>query len=132
MPCAGFGEQRLHRVAAPAVQTRPALAAGQAPDEAIARACFELVHDGIAHRWDHRRAAVTCRASDVLARRPGYCYAKSHLLAALLCANGVPAGLCYQRLTVTGRPSCCLHGLNAVYLWRTAGTASTQAATSPG
>lgn len=38
-------------------------------------------------------------------------------LAALLRANGVPAGLCYQRLTVAADGSpYCLHGLNAVYL----------------
>ncbi|MGZ4994365.1 MAG: transglutaminase domain-containing protein, partial [Methylobacter sp.] len=47
----------------------------------------------------------------------GYCYAKSHLLAALLRAKAVPAGLCYQRLTVESNgPPYCLHGLNAVYL----------------
>lgn len=47
----------------------------------------------------------------------GYCYAKSHLLAALLRANGIPAGLCYQRLSVDGEGApFCLHGLNAVYL----------------
>jgi len=39
------------------------------------------------------------------------------LLAALLRANQIPAGLCYQRLSVNdeGEPYC-LHGLNAVYL----------------
>ena len=60
---------------------------------------------------------VTCRASDVLHHKTGYCYAKSHLLAALLRANGIPAGLCYQRLSLdeTGTPYC-LHGLNAVHL----------------
>lgn len=47
----------------------------------------------------------------------GYCYAKSHLLAALLRANGIPAGLCYQRLSLPGHGApYCLHGLNAVYL----------------
>src|SRR5690606_27049407 len=60
---------------------------------------------------------VTCRASDVLLHATGYCYAKSHLLAALLRANGVPTGFCYQRLSVgdEGAPYC-LHGLNAVFL----------------
>jgi transglutaminase-like putative cysteine protease len=39
------------------------------------------------------------------------------LLAALLRANSVPAGLCYQRLAVgTDGPPYCLHGLNAVHL----------------
>lgn len=47
----------------------------------------------------------------------GYCYAKSHLLAALLRVNKIPAALCYQRLTVRDeKPPFCLHGLNAVYL----------------
>jgi hypothetical protein len=38
------------------------------------------------------------------------------LLAALLRANEIPAGLCYQRLTITDVPPFCLHGLNAIYL----------------
>jgi len=75
---------------------------------------------------DHPEVAATARrlaegaaseASDVLRHRTGYCYAKSHLLAALLRANGIPAGLCYQRLSVGDRGApYCLHGLNAVYL----------------
>lgn len=83
----------------------------------VARACFEFVRDEVLHSWDYRQNPVTCCASDVLLHRTGYCYAKSHLLAALLRANGIPAGLCYQRLSVgeSGAPYC-LHGLNAVYL----------------
>ena len=66
---------------------------------------------------DFGRVEVTCRASDVLAARTGFCYAKSHLLAALLRANGIPAALCYQRLSIDGQgPPFCLHGLNAVHL----------------
>jgi transglutaminase-like putative cysteine protease len=39
------------------------------------------------------------------------------LLVALLRANNIPAGLCYQRLTVEGEvPPYCLHGLAAVHL----------------
>jgi hypothetical protein len=60
---------------------------------------------------------VTCKASEVLIHGTGYCYAKSHLLAALLRVNDIPAGLCYQRLTLDGdQPPYCLHGLNALYL----------------
>ncbi|MGO9688003.1 MAG: transglutaminase-like domain-containing protein [Syntrophobacteraceae bacterium] len=88
-------------------------------DEVVARRCFEFVRDSIEHSWDYRRNPVTCKASEVLVHSTGYCYAKSHLLAALLRANTIPAGLCYQRLTVeTGGLRCCLHGLNAVYLQR--------------
>ena len=93
------------------------LAAGCGSDEEIAIRCFEFVRDRINHSWDYRQNPVTCKASDVLAHGTGYCYAKSHLLAALLRANGIPAGLCYQRLSVEGEgPPYCLHGLNAVYL----------------
>ncbi|WP_374515466.1 transglutaminase family protein [Niveibacterium sp.] len=93
------------------------LAAEAQGDEAIARRCFEFVRDGIRHSWDTRSGPVTLRASEVLAHRTGYCYAKSHLLAALLRANGIPTALCYQRLSLgDGGAPYCLHGLNAVYL----------------
>jgi len=83
----------------------------------VVRSCFEFVRDEIQHSADFKLNPVTCRASDVLRHKTGYCYAKSHLLAALLRANGIPAGLCYQRLSVgDSGPPYCLHGLNAVYL----------------
>ena len=102
----------------PAVHAKAvSLAKGLESDEAIAKACFEFVRDEINHSWDHQQNPVTCKASDVLAQGTGYCYAKSHLLADLLRANGIPAGLCYQRLTISDdQPRYCLHGLNAVYL----------------
>jgi len=93
------------------------LSSNDGSDEATAKNCFEWVRDNIKHSSDYKMNPVTCKASDVLAHKTGYCYAKSHLLAALLRANGLPAGLCYQRLSVgdEGAPYC-LHGLNAVYL----------------
>jgi transglutaminase-like putative cysteine protease len=81
-----------------------------------AAACFYFVRDEIEHSWDFQRDPVTCKASEVLQAGTGYCYAKSHLLAALLRAADIPAGLCYQRLTITDKPPFCLHGLNAVHL----------------
>jgi len=83
----------------------------------VARACFEYVRDTVKHTSDYKIDIITCKASDVLRHKTGYCYAKSHLLAALLRANNIPAGLCYQRLSFNddGAPYC-LHGLNAVYL----------------
>lgn len=84
---------------------------------AIAEACYTWVRDEVRHSADYQLNPVTCRASEVLEHRTGYCYAKSHLLAALLRANGILSGFCYQRLSINdnGAPYC-LHGLNAVYL----------------
>ncbi|MEM1252328.1 MAG: transglutaminase family protein [Cyanobacteria bacterium P01_H01_bin.21] len=93
------------------------LAADYKQSAAIANACFVWVRDNIRHSVDYQLNPVTRRASEVLQHRTGYCYAKSHLLAALLRANTIPAGFCYQRLSMDeqGAPYC-LHGLNAVYL----------------
>jgi transglutaminase-like putative cysteine protease len=85
--------------------------------EATAKRCFEWVRDEIRHSGDYQLNPVTCAASEVLTAGTGYCYAKSHLLAALLRANSIAAGLCYQRLSIEGSgPPFCLHGLSAVYL----------------
>jgi len=84
--------------------------------EETTQRCFEFVRDKIKHSSDYKLNPVTYKASDVLNHATGYCYAKSHLLAALLRANSIPAGFCYQRLTITDTPPFCLHGLNAVYL----------------
>ena len=93
------------------------LAAGEKDKQQIAKSCFKFVRDEIKHSWDYQLNPVTCKASDVLKYGTGYCYAKSHLLAALLRANDIPAGLCYQRLTISNdKPPFCLHGLNAIYL----------------
>ena len=102
----------------PAVQAKAEeLAQGNSNPQDVTRRCFEWVRDAIQHSYDYKRNPVTCSASEVLAAGTGYCYAKSHLLAALLRARGIPAGLCYQRLSLdeTGSPYS-LHGLNAVYL----------------
>jgi hypothetical protein len=81
------------------------------------RRCFEFVRDEIKHSIDIESDLLTCRASQVLREGSGLCFAKSHLLAALLRAVGIPAGFCYQRLRrdapATGHS---LHGLNGVYL----------------
>ncbi len=85
--------------------------------ESTAKNCFEWVRDNIFHSVDYKMNPVTCEASDVLKYKTGYCYAKSHLLAALLRANSIPAGFCYQRLSIfdDGAPYS-LHGFNAVHL----------------
>ncbi len=94
------------------------LALGCADKTAIAEKCFLHVRDNIRHSGDYRDPITTVKASDVLHHQTGWCYAKSILLAALLRANGIPAGFCYQRLSCSEylKDIYCLHGLNAVYL----------------
>jgi transglutaminase-like putative cysteine protease len=88
------------------------------PDVEGAMAIYEFVRDEVCHSWDAQDDDVTCAASDVLQRRTGICYAKSHLLAALLRGVGIPAGFCYQRLVLFDDPAdgYSIHGLNALYL----------------
>ncbi len=83
------------------------------------RRAFEWVRDEVAHSYDAQDPRVTLRASEVLEHRVGLCYAKSHLLAAILRGQGIPTALCYQRLSHGDRH--VLHGLVAVDLdgvWR--------------
>ena len=96
-----------------------ALVAGCDSELARVEALFGFVRDEIGHSLDAPPAsgAVTCSASQVLRERSGLCYAKSHLLAALLRSRGIPAGFCYQRLRAAppGR-GFVLHGFVAAWL----------------
>ncbi len=93
------------------------LAATSEDQISVVKSSFIFVRDCIKHIADHDIDEVFCNASDVLQGGAGICYAKSHLLAALLRANAIPAGFCYQRLRRDDELSpFCLHGLNAVYL----------------
>jgi transglutaminase-like putative cysteine protease len=78
---------------------------------------YEWVRDAISHSNDAGQEMVTCTASEVLHHGTGICFAKSHLLAALLRAVNIPAGFCYQVLRmdppVDNEP--VLHGFNAIY-----------------
>jgi hypothetical protein len=93
------------------------LAENSSGEVETAQRCFEFVRDDILHCVDHDMNPVTCRASEVLFSKTGFCYAKSHLLTALLRANGIPSGLCYQRMIFDESESgYCLHGFVGVYL----------------
>ena len=85
---------------------------------AKARCLYEWVRDTIPHTNDAGLDIVACTASEVLHQGTGICFAKSHLLAALLRAVNIPAGFCYQVLRfdppVDNEP--VLHGFNAIYL----------------
>lgn len=91
-----------------------ALAQGQTGPLAIAAACYRWVRDTIGHAVDIGAQRPSCRASEVLAEGQGLCFAKSHLLAALLRANGIPCGFDYQRLR--DGTGFVLHGLNVIWL----------------
>jgi transglutaminase-like putative cysteine protease len=85
---------------------------------AVAEEMFRFVRDEISHSWDIKSHRVTSRASEVLRYKEGICYAKSHLLAALLRGAGIPSGICYQRLTLGDTPDTgyVVHALNTVYI----------------
>jgi transglutaminase-like putative cysteine protease len=82
-----------------------------------AKRLFEWVRDNIPHSSDINSDVVTCSASEVLTQGTGICFAKSHLLAAMLRAVGIPAGFCYQAC-VRDEPEqgMILHGFNGIYL----------------
>lgn len=82
------------------------------------RMAYEFVRDQISHSADIKEDRLTCSASEVLKAGHGICFAKSHLLAALLRCKAVPAGFCYQKLVLDDEtaPVLIYHGLNGVYV----------------
>ena len=82
------------------------------------KAAYEFVRDNISHSADINEDIITCTASEVLKAGHGICFAKSHLLAAILRCKSVPAGFCYQKLILDDEtaPVLIYHGLNGVYL----------------
>ena len=79
---------------------------------------YEFVRDRIAHSADINEDVITCAASEVLNAGHGICFAKSHLLAALLRCKSVPTGFCYQKIILDDEtaPILIYHGLNGVYI----------------
>jgi transglutaminase-like putative cysteine protease len=87
-------------------------------EDDFVKKAFEFVRDEISHSWDIQSSRITCKASEVLYFKEGICYAKSNLLCSILRSRGIPAGFCYQRLTIGDTPDTgyCIHALNAVFL----------------
>lgn len=85
--------------------------------EYIKRA-YEYVRDNISHSADINEDILTCSATEVLEARHGICFAKSHLLAALLRYKSIPTGFCYQKLILDDEiaPVLIYHGFNGVYV----------------
>jgi transglutaminase-like putative cysteine protease len=94
------------------------LSEGFTCEQQLVKEIFEYVRDNISHSGDVEGEVVTCSASEVIKHGQGICYAKSHLLAALLRCLGIPTGFCYQRLVLDddSKPWLIIHALNAVYL----------------
>ena len=82
------------------------------------RIAYEFVRDEIPHSFDKDTAIITAKASDVLKHKTGICHAKANLLAALLRPQGIPAGFCFQHLTIMEDDSAgyCIHCYNSVWL----------------
>lgn len=87
-------------------------------DDERAKKAFLFVRDQISHSWDINSKQITISASDVLLNKEGICYAKANLLAALMRCGHIPAGFCYQKLTLGDTPETgyCIHAINAVFL----------------
>ena len=78
---------------------------------------YEYVRDEIPHTFDIPSDIITAKASDVLLYSTGICHAKANLLAALLRAQNIPAGFCFQHLTLSSDDSLgyCVHCYNAIF-----------------
>ena len=94
------------------------LKAGSKDELSLIKNTYDFVRDEIKHSWDAQDSRVTVSASDTLREGVGICWAKANLLAALLRANGIPAGFSYQRLTRgdTTDSGFCIHAMNTVFV----------------
>ncbi|MHC1683555.1 MAG: transglutaminase family protein [Clostridiaceae bacterium] len=84
----------------------------------LVKRVYEFVRDEVNHSADISGKIVTFKASDVLKYRQGVCYAKSHLLAAILRSLNIPTGFCYQGLIMEDEKETfiVIHGFNGIYL----------------
>lgn len=82
------------------------------------RIAYEFVRDEIPHSFDCNSTVITAKASDVLKYKTGICHAKANLLVALLRSQGIPAGFCFQHITLADDESLgyCVHAFNAVFV----------------
>lgn len=117
-PAAYLAETAIIDYTQPAISAlAQQLAQGLATEQDSASAFYRYVRDEIAHSFDIEGKTVTCSASETLQAREGLCFAKSHLLAALMRHQGIPCGFCYQLIWLNEEfKTLVLHGLNAIYL----------------
>jgi len=83
-----------------------------------AKTAYEYVRDEIPHTFDIQSDIITAKASDVLIYNTGICHAKANLLAALLRAQNIPTGFCFQHSTLSDDDSLgyCVHCYNAIFI----------------
>lgn len=81
-----------------------------------ARVIYEFTRDHIFHSFQINVTSVTKKASEVLDQGHGICFAKAHLLAALMRASGIPAGFCYQIRYDNDLERLIVHGFNGVFI----------------
>lgn len=79
---------------------------------------YHFVKDQILHSYFTNDKKITLSASEVMREGTGICFSKANLLAALLRANNIPTGICYQRFNFLDgeEQRYCIHALNAVYI----------------
>ena len=114
-----LAETNYINFSAPNIRQKAAELFGGLTDEAEkARVVYEFVRDKVPHTFDIQSDIITTKASDVLVRNTGICHAKANLLAALLRSQGIPAGFCFQRITLDDDDSngYVVHCYNAVYV----------------
>ena len=100
------------------MQLANALYQGASNEVEYIKKAYEYVRDSISHSADINKDILTCSASEVLEARHGICFAKSHLLAALLRYKSIPTRFCYQKLILDDEtaPVLIYHGFNGVYV----------------
>ena len=100
-----YGNENIKRLADTLYQ-------GTSDEVEYIKKAYEYVRDQISHSADIKEDAITCSASEVLEAGHGICFAKSHLLAALLRYKSIPTGFCYQKLILDDEtaPILIYHG----------------------
>jgi len=97
-------------------QTAEQLTYGLKDSLSKAREIYKFTRDHIFNSIEINATSVTKTASEVLDKGHGICFAKAHLLAALMRASGIPAGFCYQVVYDEDLERLIVHGFNGIYI----------------
>ena len=97
-------------------QTAEHLTYGLKDNLSKARAIYKFTRDHIFDSFQINATSVTITASEVLDKGHGICFAKAHLLVALMRASGIPAGFCYQTRYDDDLERLIIHGFSGVHI----------------